>query len=39
MLLTMQQEVVEAWNDVFKEDNRSKDDDDEGGGLLAKLLM
>lgn len=35
----MQQEVVEAWNDVFKEDNRSKDDDDEGGGLLAKLLM
>ncbi|MGI9058097.1 MAG: tyrosine-type recombinase/integrase [Ktedonobacteraceae bacterium] len=37
LLPTMQQEVVEAWNDVFKEDNRSKDEDESGG--TGKPLM
>ncbi|HYK87006.1 MAG TPA: tyrosine-type recombinase/integrase [Ktedonobacteraceae bacterium] len=35
LLPSMQQEVVETWNDVFKEDNEGKDDDDMSGGVLA----
>ena len=35
LLPSMQQEVVETWNDVFKETDKSKDGGDESGGVLA----
>jgi integrase len=35
LMPTMQQEVVETWNDVFKKKAEGKDDSDEGGGVLA----
>src|SRR6266852_2069879 len=35
LLPSMQQEVVETWNDVFKEKDKSKDGGDESSGVLA----